>query len=120
MLAKKIFAVFAFLLMMPSVLAYQAFVVPNVVNGSNETGNATGMEHKEEAMERKEGNVTSENRGKGLLNAIAHVPAAIAEKFKQMLNWFSEGLKGIGQALSDFIKSLFGGNKEKNMTANMP
>jgi hypothetical protein len=46
-------------------------------------------------------------RGKGLDEAIKHVPDFVAEKLNYMRELFSSGIKGIGQALSDWIHSFF-------------
>jgi len=52
-------------------------------------------------------NNASENRGKGLDNAIQNVPSFVAEKLNYMRSLFSSGVRGIGQSLSDWIHSFF-------------
>ena len=49
----------------------------------------------------------TQERGKGLDEAIKYVPAFVAEKLNYMRELFSSGIKGIGQALSDWIHSFF-------------
>jgi len=58
------------------------------------------------AAQNKTENKTQE-RGKGLDEAIRHVPEFVAEKLNYMRELFSSGIKGIGQALSDWIHSFF-------------
>jgi hypothetical protein len=55
----------------------------------------------------KTDNTTTQERGKGLDEAIKHVPEFVAEKLNYMKELFSSGMKGIGQALSDWIHSFF-------------
>ncbi len=49
----------------------------------------------------------SSERGKGLTNAIEHVPSFVAEKLSYQAKLFSDGVKGIGQGLSEWIHSFF-------------
>jgi hypothetical protein len=49
----------------------------------------------------------TQERGKGLEEAIRHVPEFVAEKLNYMRELFASGIKGIGQALSDWIHSFF-------------
>ena len=57
-------------------------------------------------------------RGKGLDEAIRNVPAFVAEKLSYMRELFSSGIKGIGQALSDWINSFFKPVVKSNQTNN--
>lgn len=50
---------------------------------------------------------TSEQKGKGLLEAINHVPSFVADKLRYMYGLFSSGLSGIGKSLSDWIHTFF-------------
>ena len=63
---------------------------------------------------------STQDRGKGLDNAITHVPDFVAEKLSYMRGLFSDGIKGIGQSLSDWIHSFFrpvvSGNETSNKT----
>lgn len=52
-------------------------------------------------------NETNENRGKGLENAIQHVPDFVAEKLNYMRSLFTSGVRGIGQSLSNWMHSFF-------------
>jgi len=63
-------------------------------------------------------NKTDENRGKGLENAIQHVPDFVAEKLNYMRNLFTSGVRGIGQSLSDWIHSFFQPVVKSNQTEN--
>jgi len=77
-----------------------AFVFLATVFFQSETGNAT-------------------QRGKGLDEAIKHVPDFVAEKLQYMINLFSQGISGIGQSLSDWISQFFnppGRNNTRNST----
>jgi hypothetical protein len=62
----------------------------------------------------------TQERGKGLDEAIKHVPEFVAEKLNYIKELFSSGTKGIGQALSDWIHSFFKpvikGNETENKT----
>ena len=57
-------------------------------------------------------------RGKGLDEAIKHVPEFVAEKLNYMRELFASGTKGIGQALSDWIHSFFKPVVKSNQTEN--
>lgn len=46
-------------------------------------------------------------RGRGLTNAIEHVPTFVAEKLAYQAQLFADGVKGIGQSLSEWIYSFF-------------
>lgn len=47
------------------------------------------------------------NRGKGLENAMQNVPDFVAAKLSYMRSLFTNGVRGIGQSLSDWIHSFF-------------
>lgn len=49
----------------------------------------------------------TQERGKGLEEAIKHVPDFVAEKLSYMRDLFQSGINGIGQSLSDWIHSFF-------------
>jgi hypothetical protein len=57
-------------------------------------------------------------RGKGLSEAIKHVPDFVAEKLMYMSNLFSNGVRGIGKSLSDWIHTFFKPVIKKNETQN--
>jgi len=69
------------------------------------------------AQPNKTENKTQE-RGKGLDEAIKHVPDFVAEKLNYMRELFSNSTKGIGQALSDWIHSFFKPVFKSNETEN--
>jgi hypothetical protein len=48
-----------------------------------------------------------QKRGKGLTEAIKHVPSFVAEKLAYMISLFADGIRGIGKALSDWVGSFF-------------
>ena len=62
----------------------------------------------------------TQERGKGLDEAIKHVPDFVAEKLNYMRELFQSGINGIGKALSDWIHSFFRpmikGNETENKT----
>ena len=58
------------------------------------------------------------NRGNGLTEAIKHVPEFVAEKLNYIKELFDSGIRGIGQALSDWIHSFFKPVIKTNQTEN--
>jgi hypothetical protein len=60
----------------------------------------------------------TQERGKGLDEAIKYVPDFVAEKLSYMRDLFASGIKGIGQALSDWIHSFFKPVIKSNQTEN--
>jgi len=59
------------------------------------------------AAQNKTDEKTNVTRGRGLEEAIRNVPEFVAEKLNYMRELFASGIKGIGQALSDWIHSFF-------------
>lgn len=49
----------------------------------------------------------TKERGKGIEEAIKHVPDFVAQKLSYMRDLFQSGTKGIGQSLSDWIHNFF-------------
>ena len=60
----------------------------------------------------------TQERGKGLEEAIRHVPDFVAEKLSYMRDLFQSGVKGIGQSLSDWIHNFFKPIIKSNQTEN--
>jgi hypothetical protein len=81
-----------------AIILFILLFVPLVLAAQNRTDNTT--------------------RGKGLDEAIKHVPDFVAEKLSYMRELFSSGIKGIGQALSDWIHSFFRPVVKGNQTEN--
>lgn len=97
------------------IMALSLLLSPALLQAANPNA---GLKDNQEKDVRAQGNPHPENasqppekatpeRGKGLANAITHVPSFVAEKLSYTRKLFSDGARGIGQSLSDWIRSSF-------------
>ncbi len=114
----KAFGLFVALIFLMSLVPVWAANI-QVVSAAKNSDSLASAPQEDQGITSSQPNASgpSPERGKGLANAIKHVPSFVAEKLSYSSKLFADGVRGIGQSLSDWIHSFFKPVAEKKNEA---